>query len=721
MINIINNHFKFKEKYLSLHIKPKIDPKNINKVLKKRTKNFCSFTNNLTVFSKRNPGILFKGLPFLLKGFNVIETENILKLSPLSRKGLAYLNEMGKTLDKTNNSFLYPQKKFKKQSKPKTTFSPPFLATPPDSVRLGSSQSLVRRLRVAAFESDILHPSGRLERRRVSTLPALGDSRATPQPSLSLPGGFGIIRRRSTPLFTNVPLIREISGKGGPGRVLNPTGRDTRPTITNTLAPLHLPLGTGSTDSGPSRPALPREPHSRGGWPKGREGQHPSPSLALPLGGAGLKADQGKWDGLVKEGPKGTPKPRQEIRAKNKGNFSHTNLLLKNWNLSWTKKKNYFKKLSNYLLETTDFTWLNNINEIRKTIEAKYRFDLFLSSSQIVNYSFNKNYKKQGTVELKSLYKFLKSFFSSLSALISKPIYRESPEKINIRLFYFIMPTKARLIKERKLKYLIGTNSESNKYQKDNKILKKIMTKFRIKEFLARWKESENLVRLPTLPDTIYEFIESDKYYNQHAAYAPPASLSPITACYHPHSRATVGHRQNIEKTLALAHKGPGLFVTTPSGIHREAQSTITQPLSPACNSANHASMPMLDSSPFLSLNAENQPSLPKAISLTPSPFSCDSMLCFFRKAKEAKNNTARLSHCGAFESKRLNLFSVLSEKENKNQPEHSVPSSPRVFEESAPLINLGAFDSGIIGDRGGSDGGLKAYMGRPDTFESER
>jgi Mitochondrial ribosomal protein (VAR1) len=1191
MINIINNHFKFKEKYLSLHIKPKIDPKNINKVLKKRTKNFCSFTNNLTVFSKRNPGILFKGLPFLLKGFNVIETENILKLSPLSRKGLAYLNEMGQTLDKTNNSFLYPQKNLKKQSYPKAALSPNSLSplfsdnqaerlpfklsrnaklslsalplvrpvSPPHSplqflrasavghlpsllqgnkvhkgqvagraadspekglggtaecvrkgngfallstqgqvmprafstnalslykerdnkptrtnahkalregerdrtidkitlspasapyslsrpvsplitkrpylilntsqpldsnnnrnvpggvgVRVGNTESrnfeekrhprvLLRNKisdsRPKAFIKDqggvteltnrkapvsglsriiavprkkgktLNEPSGSsllydqlrkedpdpiersanknkntfsfINRGSANSLRAKGEAperlitkaeelvRDQYSNNSEFSGSFkgkenippyplrerGLNRSRSGPkaekpigvtgplpitpeqLFSETQLGRrgkvvnervphslslkqssarrrsladgallsaflnqmpigvtgqhsapsglllenlslrarghrhkrkahkglrgglQINGKSGnfpyketiaklsnsetsssaliesgylpkalnakgqpesgsallfelvtgwpkadggggvarervgrietqdphrtfsaidhhpshwlgrnaheglgafayragvvwqtdktagtqipakqanplnhsgakaalgayarlqtdkqempedKGRVLKLFSETERPSHGSDKASLrvHLktvrdkgntPLGTSNlnqsnrelgfresealsedlrSDSNLVRPGPPLSRKGRDNGPlKGdREGwrkkekitKNPNlylsrfrgsidwgenskkgnrfksryennndrsnsllfpslePSLALPnldlegvmnierragsakghsqsripadslvikgigadrivrVAGQPLLSSTLKWEGGAEESNghtpirpsgliisrytheaigtsvmrirEGLPLPlgQGRVAETNKGTFSQTRLLLKNWNLSWTKKKNYFKKLSNYLLETTDFTWLNNINEIRKTIEAKYRFDFFLSSSQIVNYSFNKNYKKQGTVELKSLYKFLKSFFSSLSALISKPIYHESPEKINIRLFYFIMPTKARLIKERKLKYLIGTNSEKD--QKHNKNLKKIMTKFRIKEFLARWKESENLVRLPSLRPASPGSLESMDY-----------------------------------------------------------------------------------------------------------------------------------------------------------------------------------------------------------------
>src|SRR6266481_4113942 len=103
---------------------------------------------------------------------------------------------------------------------------------------------------------------------------------------------------------------------------------------------------------------------------------------------------------------------------------------------------------------------INLLNNNLK-FKAKYVFNAFLASSQSINYNFNKNIKK---TDLNSIYKILKYFFTSLSSFISKPVFLFSSDKINIRLFYFTIPSLSKLKKERKINKLTEVDlSESKK------------------------------------------------------------------------------------------------------------------------------------------------------------------------------------------------------------------------------------------------------------------
>jgi len=61
MINLLNNKFKFKEKYLSLHKKFNVNPKNFNNILKKKIINLYYYSYNLNKF--------LKNILFIIKGF----------------------------------------------------------------------------------------------------------------------------------------------------------------------------------------------------------------------------------------------------------------------------------------------------------------------------------------------------------------------------------------------------------------------------------------------------------------------------------------------------------------------------------------------------------------------------------------------------------------------------------------------------------------------------
>src|SRR6266481_2017116 len=129
---------------------------------------------------------------------------------------------------------------------------------------------------------------------------------------------------------------------------------------------------------------------------------------------------------------------------------------------------------------------INLLNNNLK-FKAKYVFNAFLASSQSINYNFNKNIKK---TDLNSIYKILKYFFTSLSSFISKPVFLFSSDKINIRLFYFTIPSLSKLKKERKVNKFIRNKGKLYKEKKNRKKFRKIMKNFKVKIFIARLKEN---------------------------------------------------------------------------------------------------------------------------------------------------------------------------------------------------------------------------------------
>lgn len=197
------------------------------------------------------------------------------------------------------------------------------------------------------------------------------------------------------------------------------------------------------------------------------------------------------------------------------------NISLNNFGLSQekNKKETQYSHLGIYKPQASDKKWFSFLNKIRQIIKSKYVFNAFLANSQSINYNFNKNFKK---TDLNSIHKILKYFFTSLSSLISKPVFLFSSDKINIRLFYFIIPSISKLKKERKVNKFIKNKGKLYEEKKNRKEFRKIMKNFKMKLFIARWKENNNLIRLPNYLDTFSKFISSSS--NQYS-YIPVSLL----------------------------------------------------------------------------------------------------------------------------------------------------------------------------------------------------
>src|SRR5882724_3321873 len=69
MIKLLNNKLKFKEKYLSLHKKFNVNPKNFNNILKTIIINLYDYSYNLNKFLKNKLTLIFKNILFIIKGF----------------------------------------------------------------------------------------------------------------------------------------------------------------------------------------------------------------------------------------------------------------------------------------------------------------------------------------------------------------------------------------------------------------------------------------------------------------------------------------------------------------------------------------------------------------------------------------------------------------------------------------------------------------------------
>jgi Mitochondrial ribosomal protein (VAR1) len=134
------------------------------------------------------------------------------------------------------------------------------------------------------------------------------------------------------------------------------------------------------------------------------------------------------------------------------------------------------------------------LNEKKENLKSKYTFNNFLSGSQLISYNFNKNIKK---VDLNSLYKYLKSFFKTLSSLISFPVLEIYPDKIRIRLFYYVVPSKTKKRIHKLLHKYIRSDEKLYKEIILRRNFKSKMEQFKMKLFIAKWKEDNNLIGIP--------------------------------------------------------------------------------------------------------------------------------------------------------------------------------------------------------------------------------
>lgn len=164
------------------------------------------------------------------------------------------------------------------------------------------------------------------------------------------------------------------------------------------------------------------------------------------------------------------------------------------WKEIWNTKFNKYQKIGRYLPTISDKLFFSYLQERKLNLKSKYTFNEFLTSSKIINYNFQDTNQK---VDLNSLYKLLKSFFKTLKSLISFPILKYSPNKLKILLFYYVIPNKGILKTKR---------NYQNYIRKDGKLFKdtilrtkliKIMARFKMILFISKWKENNNIIKLP--------------------------------------------------------------------------------------------------------------------------------------------------------------------------------------------------------------------------------
>lgn len=134
------------------------------------------------------------------------------------------------------------------------------------------------------------------------------------------------------------------------------------------------------------------------------------------------------------------------------------------------------------------------MNEQKENIQSKYTFNKILSGSQLISYNFNKNIKK---VDLNSLYNYLNSFFKTLSSLISLPVLEVYPDKVKIRLFYYVVPSKKKQHIHKILHKYIRNDEKLYKEIILRRNFKRKMEQFKMKLFIAKWKEDPHFIRIP--------------------------------------------------------------------------------------------------------------------------------------------------------------------------------------------------------------------------------
>lgn len=164
------------------------------------------------------------------------------------------------------------------------------------------------------------------------------------------------------------------------------------------------------------------------------------------------------------------------------------------WKEIWSRKFNKFLRLGFYTSDLSDKLLFSYVNAKKANIKSKYSFNDFLSSSQLITYNFNKNFKK---VDLNSLYKYLKSFFRTFSCLISFPVLENYSDKIKIRLFYFVVPSKTKQKIHKSLHRYIRSDEKLYKELILRRSYKNIMEQFKMKVFIAKWKEDNYFIRIP--------------------------------------------------------------------------------------------------------------------------------------------------------------------------------------------------------------------------------
>nr|YP_010555454.1 ribosomal protein S3 [Ramaria cf. rubripermanens]UYR22203.1 ribosomal protein S3 [Ramaria cf. rubripermanens] len=166
----------------------------------------------------------------------------------------------------------------------------------------------------------------------------------------------------------------------------------------------------------------------------------------------------------------------------------------KDWKEMWSRKFTKFNRLGLYAPNFSDKLLFAHLNERNQNIKSKYTFNNLLSGSQLITYNFNKNIKK---IDLNSLYKYLKSFFRNLSSLISFPTLENYPDKLRIRLFFYVIPSTTKKNLHKSLHRYIRSDEKLYKEMILKRKFKNVMEHFKMKLFIAKWKEDNYLIRIP--------------------------------------------------------------------------------------------------------------------------------------------------------------------------------------------------------------------------------
>src|SRR5882724_7757092 len=483
MINLLNNKFKFKEKYLSLHKKFNVNPKNFNNILKKKIINLYYYSYNLNKF--------LKNILFIIKGF----CNNLIYLNIKLPKIISESFIRSKTLNfksKAISAFINSASLFKVKDVDL------FLNNTSKLGQHRSSNLSPLNLHLSSTSTSIILKSGRSQR-VTFLIPARYFTTINRSRVIILSDFSNTVLKRdmdqSHPYFVRLSSYNFFTGTNSLGEHLNIK------VYPKSIYFPPKPIKFFSTETEKENREIcidttAKEWTSKHVHVNKRE-----------IGFASFSHLENKKNGSKLfeqvEGAREKNINKEKLKSSLSSDSNIKKLFKKNISLrNWGQEKNWSKKKKK---------WFSFLDKIRQIIKSKYVFNAFLANSQSINYNFNKNFKK---TDLNSIYKILKYFFTSLSSLISKPVFLFSSDKINIRLFYFIIPSLPKLKKERKINKFIRNKGKLYEEKKNRREFRKIMKNFKMKLFIARWKENNNLIRLPNLLDTVSKFISSSNQYS---------------------------------------------------------------------------------------------------------------------------------------------------------------------------------------------------------------
>nr|YP_010555511.1 ribosomal protein S3 [Ramaria rubella]UYR22260.1 ribosomal protein S3 [Ramaria rubella] len=207
---------------------------------------------------------------------------------------------------------------------------------------------------------------------------------------------------------------------------------------------------------------------------------------------------------FVKRENRKTVKSRLVSASKSTKNLNYKGINTQTWRNMWTHKFTNYSSL--YKPNASDKLLFSYLDEKRDNINSKYTFNNLLSSSHLITYNFKKSTKK---INLNSLYKYLKSFFRSLTSLISFPVLEITPTNVKIRLFYFIIPSKTEKREHKKLHSYIRNDQKLFQEQINRRKFKDILRKYKITLFLAKWKENNIFINIPN-PISIFKWVTEE-------------------------------------------------------------------------------------------------------------------------------------------------------------------------------------------------------------------